>query len=215
MITFDINTTNSEAKLAAEVWLDDKLTVAVDHVTELIPVSVAVGDDDGDHELRIVLKNKTVNDTVVDLEGNIVQDSCLTVDNFKFDDIAADKEDSNNNQQQKLEINNNTPLEVNYKSYKFIINIENGSVRNNWMPLEGINDDGYHLMSLNGSHPFFFPFVRGNSSFLGKLIRFSVALAIAEISSADTSVNGKISPSQIRIKMNEILEELSKDVEDN
>jgi hypothetical protein len=134
---------------------------------------------------------------------------------FIIDEIATDQEDSNNNQQQKLEINNNTPLEVNYKSYKFIINIENGSVRNNWMQLEGINKDGFHLMSLNGSHPFFFPFVRANPSFLHTLIRFSVALAIAEISSADTSVNGKISPSQIRIKMNEILQELSKDVEDN
>ena len=90
-ITFDINTTNSEAKLAAEVWLDERLQIAVDHVTETIPVSVAVGEDDGEYELRIVLKNKTADDTKVDLEGNIVQDSCLTVNNFKFDDIDVDQ----------------------------------------------------------------------------------------------------------------------------
>jgi hypothetical protein len=91
MITFDINTTDNKAKLAAEVWFDDQLTVAVDHVTELIPVSVAVSDDDGDHELKIVLKNKTANDTTIDSEGNIVLDSCLTVDNFKFDGIEVDQ----------------------------------------------------------------------------------------------------------------------------
>jgi len=91
VITFNINTTNADAKLAVEVWLDTQLKVAVDHVTELIPVSVAVIDDDGDHELRIVLKNKTVDDTTVDSEGNIVQDSCVAVDNFKFDDIEVDQ----------------------------------------------------------------------------------------------------------------------------
>jgi hypothetical protein len=90
-ITFDISPTNSAAKLAAEVWLDDQLQVAVDHVAELIPIAVTVSEDDGEHELRIVLKNKTIDDTTVDFEGNIVQDSCLTVDNFKFDDIEIDQ----------------------------------------------------------------------------------------------------------------------------
>jgi hypothetical protein len=90
-ISFDINTTNAESQLGVEVWLNNQLLIDLSHVIKSIPVTVQVNNDDGEHELQIVLKNKTVNDTVVDLEGNIVQDSCLTVDNFKFDDIEVDQ----------------------------------------------------------------------------------------------------------------------------
>jgi hypothetical protein len=90
-ITFDIGTTNSSAKLSAEVWLDNELKIAIDHVVETVPVTITVDDDDADHELQIVLKNKTVNDTVVDSAGNIVQDSCLIVNNFKFDGIDTNQ----------------------------------------------------------------------------------------------------------------------------
>jgi hypothetical protein len=90
-ISFDIDTTNAESRLGVEVWLNNQQLVNVEHVTGLIPVTILVTDDDGEHKLQIVLKNKTVTDTVVDLQGNIVQDSCLTVQNFKFDNIEADQ----------------------------------------------------------------------------------------------------------------------------
>jgi len=89
-ISFDIDTTNAESRLGVEVWLNNQQLVNVEHVTGLIPVTVSVTDD-AEHKLQIVLKNKTVTDTVVDSQGNIVQDSCLTVQNFKFDDIEADQ----------------------------------------------------------------------------------------------------------------------------
>lgn len=116
-----------------------------------------------------------------------------------------------------LEIEDNVPLEVNYKTregqeYNFIVTIEIGSVRNNWLNLADVDEDGFYQLMLNGSHPFFLPYVSANASFLQVLIRFSVALAVAEISSKIASVNGKILPSTIRITMNEILEELSKNV---
>jgi hypothetical protein len=90
-ISFDIDTTNAESRLGVEVWLNNQQLVNVEHVTGLIPVTVSVTDDDAEHELQIVLKNKTVDHTVVDSQGNIVQDSCLTVKNFKFDDIEVDQ----------------------------------------------------------------------------------------------------------------------------
>ena len=90
-ISFDIDTTNAESPLGVEVWLNNQQLVNVEHVTGLIPVTVSVTDDDGEHELQIVLKNKTVDHTVIDSQGNIVQDSCLTVNNFKFDDIEVDQ----------------------------------------------------------------------------------------------------------------------------
>jgi hypothetical protein len=90
-ISFDVDTTNAESQLGVEVWLNNQQLVNVEHVTGLIPVTVSVTDDDGEHELQIVLKNKTVDHTVIDSQGNIVQDSCLTVNNFKFDDIEVDQ----------------------------------------------------------------------------------------------------------------------------
>lgn len=90
-ITFDVVPTNSAAPVGVEVWLDQQQLIDCAQVTQAIPVTVTVSEDAADHELRIVLKNKTVDHTTVDSAGNIVQDSCLTVNNFKFDDIEADQ----------------------------------------------------------------------------------------------------------------------------
>jgi hypothetical protein len=90
-VSFDINTTNPDSKLGVEVWLNHQQLLDCTHVVALTPVTVVVDDNDDEHELRVVLKNKTVNDTVVDAEGNIISDACLTVRNFKFDDIDADQ----------------------------------------------------------------------------------------------------------------------------
>ena len=91
-VTFDLDTTNPDSKLGVEVWLNDQQWLNCDHVIELIPVKITVDDDrDAKHELKIVLKHKTINHTTLDHNGNIVQDSCVTVNNFKFDDIEVDQ----------------------------------------------------------------------------------------------------------------------------
>ena len=90
-ITFDISPTNSAAPVGVEVWLDQQQLIDCAQVTQAIPVTVTFSEDECERELRIVLKNKTVNHTTVDSSGNIVQDSCLAVNNFKIDDIEADQ----------------------------------------------------------------------------------------------------------------------------
>jgi len=90
-VTFDLGTTNPDSKLGAEVWLNDQQWLNCDHVIEPIPVKITVDDSNAEHELKIVLKHKTINHTTVDHTGNIVQDSCVTVNNFKFDDIEVDQ----------------------------------------------------------------------------------------------------------------------------
>lgn len=57
-------------------------------------------------------------------------------------------------------------------------------------------------------HPFFYPWIN-RKDFLVVLAKFAVALYIAEIESYDTAEDGKISPSDIRIAMGKILEELT------
>jgi hypothetical protein len=91
IITFDVGTTNPKATLGVEVWLDHQQLIDLEHVTEPIPVTLQVDDDDNEHELRVVLKNKSVTDTVIDVEGCIISDTCLIVRNFKFDDIEVDQ----------------------------------------------------------------------------------------------------------------------------
>lgn len=57
-------------------------------------------------------------------------------------------------------------------------------------------------------HPFFSPWI-SKKDFLVVLAKFAVALYMAEIESYDTAEDGKISPSDIRIGMGKILEELT------
>jgi hypothetical protein len=91
-IKFDIDTTDANAALGVEVWLNDQKLLDCDHVTQAIPVAVPVDDDvEVDNQLKIVLKNKTSEHTAVDEQGNIIKDSCLMVQNFKLDDVDIDQ----------------------------------------------------------------------------------------------------------------------------
>jgi hypothetical protein len=86
-ITCTIDTTDPAATLGFEVWIDDHKFADSDHVQAQQPVVVEITDDDGEHELRFVLKNKTVDHTQVDADGNIVSDATLLVTDLAFDEI--------------------------------------------------------------------------------------------------------------------------------
>ena len=87
LISCSINTTDATAKLGIEVWLDDQQILNQDHVAELIEFKYDFPDDDAEHKLRFVMKNKTAEHTTIDDEGAIIKDACLTVDNLAFDEI--------------------------------------------------------------------------------------------------------------------------------
>jgi hypothetical protein len=53
-------------------------------------IEYEISDDDGDHELRFVLKNKHTGHTRVDAGGNIVSDTTVTVSDIRFDDMDCD-----------------------------------------------------------------------------------------------------------------------------
>lgn len=90
-VTFNLDSSDYAAPLGFEVWLDDNQLVNIDHVTESQQVSVEVDDDaDGAHELRLVMKNKTQEHTVLDDAGNIVSNAMLSITNIKFDQITMD-----------------------------------------------------------------------------------------------------------------------------
>ena len=88
-ISCTVDTTNPESTLGFEAWVDDQKFFDTDHVQAQQQLVVEIADD-GEHELRFVLKNKTSNHTQIDEDGNIVSDSNLIVTNIEFDGIKLE-----------------------------------------------------------------------------------------------------------------------------
>jgi len=87
-ISCTLDTTNPAAELGFEAWIDDQKFFDTEHVQTQQQVIVEIADDDdGEHELRFVLKNKTLDYTQIDEAGNIVADARLIVTDLAFDEI--------------------------------------------------------------------------------------------------------------------------------
>lgn len=97
-------------------------------------------------------------------------------------------------------------------NYKFHIVLEMNVPAMDWLLVEQLSDNEYSL-SINMRHSFFKPLI-DKSEFLPIMMRMSIALALAEIESMLTSHDGRIEPSAIRLKMNEILETVRKGEEE-
>ena len=82
-----IGSTNITVPLGMEIWLDDEKLLDLDHVYQTHQVEYEMPDNDGDHELRFVLKNKLSDHTEVDSYGNIVSDATVMVSDIQFDDM--------------------------------------------------------------------------------------------------------------------------------
>jgi hypothetical protein len=85
-ISCTIGTTNPAAELGLEVWLDDQQLFDTDHVSGQ-QLEWAINEDEADHELRFIMKNKTTEHTQVDEHGKIIQDARITIQNLCFDEI--------------------------------------------------------------------------------------------------------------------------------
>jgi hypothetical protein len=83
-----IATTNSTVPLGIEIWLDNQQIFNQDRVTENITFCHDILDLDAGHELRFVMKNKTSEHTIVNDNGDIVEDTSLVLSDLAFDDIA-------------------------------------------------------------------------------------------------------------------------------
>ena len=87
-ITFNLSTTDACAELGFEAWINQRKFLDVEHVKETQKITVELDDqDDAEHELRLVLKNKTTEHTQVDAHGNIITDARLLITDLAFDEI--------------------------------------------------------------------------------------------------------------------------------
>ena len=88
-ITFNLDSTDATAELGFEAWINERKFLDVEHVKEIQKITVDVDDqDDTEHELRLVLKNKTIEHTQVDENGNIIADARLIIKDLAFDEIT-------------------------------------------------------------------------------------------------------------------------------
>lgn len=86
----EIASTDFSVPLGMEVWIDQTLIFDQDHIRHSETVEHEISDDDGDHELRFVLKNKQSDHTQVDSDGNIISDARVAVSKIQFDGIDCD-----------------------------------------------------------------------------------------------------------------------------
>ena len=86
-ISCTIGTINPAAELGLEVWLDDQQLFDTNHVSDQ-QLEWQVTEDEADHELRFIMKNKTTDHTQVDENDKIIQDSRITIQNLCFNEMA-------------------------------------------------------------------------------------------------------------------------------
>jgi hypothetical protein len=86
-ISCSLDTTDPAAKLGFEAWIDTKKFYDTDHVAHCQQIFIEIPDDDAEHELRLIMKNKTIQHTQVDEAGNIINDARLKITDLAFDEI--------------------------------------------------------------------------------------------------------------------------------
>ena len=86
-ISFDIETSSSDCPLGVKICLDDAVLLDQTQIGEKIAFVHDISDDDGEHELRIVLSGKTSDHTQVDDAGNIIKDATLQISGVTVDGI--------------------------------------------------------------------------------------------------------------------------------
>jgi len=86
-ISFNLNTSDSQAELGFEAWVDDEKFVDINHVQGQQLIKIDMSDADGEHVLELILKNKKTTDTKIDDDGNIISDATLTISDLAFDEI--------------------------------------------------------------------------------------------------------------------------------
>ena len=89
-LSFVVNTTDPDAAVGFEAWLDTEKFFDSDHIRGPITVTHEIEDDDGEHQLTWVLKNKTNEHTRVSDTGEIVKDVLISLGEITVDDINID-----------------------------------------------------------------------------------------------------------------------------
>lgn len=144
-----------------------------------------------------------------DAENNVEQSE----NNIAINDIVTNNESSGTNDGNIiLEGGKQINWSFKYKNIKYVFHIilDMNNPTMDWLLIEqDTENDNAYTLSINMRHSFFKPLI-DKSEFLPIMMKMAIALVIAEIESMITSPDGRIDPSAIRLKMNEILETVRK-----
>ena len=86
-ISFDLTSSDYDCGLGFEVFYNNKQILNIDHCRSSTILAFTLDAEEGDQELKFIMKNKTMDHTTVDENGQIVKDACLNVSNFYIDSI--------------------------------------------------------------------------------------------------------------------------------
>lgn len=87
VLSFQVDTTDASADLGIEVWLDQEQLLNINWVQGPMDFQHEFVDDDAEHQLCFVLKNKRSEHTQVNENSDILKDARLTVSDVAFDQI--------------------------------------------------------------------------------------------------------------------------------
>ena len=91
VISFVISPSDPACPLGVEVWIDQQQIFATEHLASTVKISHDIDEDDAEHQLRVVLKNKLPEHTKIDAEGTITQDAVINVGSFEFEEIDVNQ----------------------------------------------------------------------------------------------------------------------------
>lgn len=87
-ISCSIGTTDASIPLGIEIWIDEHCALDLESVTDTIQFEHRIPDDEKNHVMKFVMKNKLPTHTKIDEQGNIISDACLTITDVKFENIT-------------------------------------------------------------------------------------------------------------------------------
>lgn len=168
-------------------------------------------------------KSFTNNEYVTDLKVSLQKVETHAKEQEPIEETQENNEINENTKQEKyvvqestgvgVEIEENRPISIqmNYrgKPYDFIFIFDDQNKKSSWLKIKPLDkENNKYELTLNTLHLFFYPFTQ-KRDFLIVLAKFASALAIAEINSYTIAEGGKISPSSIRLAMDEVLEDFT------
>jgi hypothetical protein len=86
-ISFRLGTTNAVVPLGFEAWVNNQKFFDTNHVQLDQQIQIEIADNNAEHKLCLVMKNKISDHTQVDQSGNIISDARLTINDLAFDEI--------------------------------------------------------------------------------------------------------------------------------
>lgn len=86
-LKFNVLSTHDSIPLGFEVWLDNTKLQDNNSFTGKTTIIVDVVEDDLDHVLKFILKNKRPEHTKIGTSGEIISDARLKIEDISFDDI--------------------------------------------------------------------------------------------------------------------------------